>query len=309
MTFMNVPDKYISYLKEYPLLATIGNTPIVRLDLPNIDTNISIHAKLEYLNPGGSIKDRPILFMLLDAIISGDLSSDKTILDATSGNAGISYAMIGAALGYKVELVMPANASEERKKRVIAHGADPIYTDAMLGYDETLREVERLFNTNSEKYFWCDQYGNSNNPKAHYMTTGVEILHQLPDITHFVGGVGTGGTISGVGKRLKEYNPNIQIVCIDFSEWPGVEGLKPLNEGHIIPDTFDSSVVDEMITIDVDEAHRLGHLLAKKGYFVGQSSSAYLSGVYKVADKIKKGTIGTIFNDFGERYFSTSAWD
>ena len=223
MAFMNVPDKYISYLKEYPLLTTIGNTPIVCLDLPNIDTNISIHAKLEYLNPGGSIKDRPILFMLLDAIISGDLSSDKTILDATSGNAGISYAMIGAALGYKVELVMPANASEERKKRVIAHGADPIYTDPMLGYDETLREVERLFNTNSEKYFWCDQYGNSNNPKAHYMTTGVEILHQLPDITHFVGGVGTGGTISGVGKRLKEYNPNIQIVCIDFSEWPGVE--------------------------------------------------------------------------------------
>ena len=149
MAFMNVPDKYISYLKEYPLLTTIGNTPIVCLDLPNIDTNISIHAKLEYLNPGGSIKDRPILFMLLDAIISGDLSSDKTILDATSGNAGISYAMIGAALGYKVELVMPANASEERKKRVIAHGADPIYTDPMLGYDETLREVERLFNTNS----------------------------------------------------------------------------------------------------------------------------------------------------------------
>jgi len=308
MTFLNVPAKYIPYLEEYPLLATIGDTPVVRLDLPDIDRNISIHTKLEYLNPGGSIKDRPILFMLLDAIISGKLSSDKTILDATSGNAGISYAMLGAALGYKVELVMPLNASEERKKRIIAHGAHPIYTDSMLGYDETIREVQRLFHANSQKYFWCNQYGNMNNPKAHYMTTGVELLHQLPGITHFVAGVGTGGTISGVGKRLKEYNPNIKIVCIDFSEWPGVEGLKPLNEGHIIPDTFDASIVDDMITIDVDEAYKLGNMLAKKGYFVGQSSSAYLLGVYKLANKIKRGVIGTIFNDFGERYFSTSVW-
>ena len=182
-------------------------------------------------------------------------------------------------------------------------------TDYQYRDDETIREVERLFDANSQKYFWCNQYGNMSNPEAHYMTTGVEILRQIPDITHFVGGVGTGGTISGVGKRLKEYNSNIKIVCIDFSDWPGIEGLKPLSVGHIIPDTFNSSIVDEMITIDIDEAYKLGNMLAKKGYFVGQSSSAYLLGAYKLSNKIKRGVIGTIFNDFGERYFSTSVWD
>jgi cysteine synthase B len=282
---------------------------MVKLDLPLELGDAEIHAKYEHLNPGGSIKDRPVLKMLVEAILSGELTRDKVVLDATSGNAGIAYAMIGAVLGYKVELVMPANASEERKKRVVAHGATIVFTDPMLGYDETLREVKRRYERDKAKYFYCDQYGNQNNPRAHYETTAEEILQQVSGITHFVAGVGTGGTISGVGRRLKESVPEIQIVGINFDEWPGVEGLKPLGQGHIIPDTFDESVVDRMVIIDIDEAKGLSKLLSSRGIFAGQSSGAYLLGAYQVAREAKKGRIVTIFNDIGERYFSTGMWD
>ena len=235
--------KIQDFIDKYPALKAIGNTPLVELDIPNDIADIgeaSIYAKFEHLNPGGSIKDRPVLRMLAEAIINGTLTPGKTILDATSGNAGIAYAMIGAILGYPVELVMPENASEERKKRLIAHGANLVFTDAQKGYDEALYEVKRRFQKNPDKYFYCDQYSNLNNPLAHYETTAVELLDQAPFITHFVAGVGTGGTISGIGRRLKETNPDIEIICIDFEEWPGVEGLKPLSDGHIIPETFDS---------------------------------------------------------------------
>ena len=242
-------------MNQYPALQAIGNTPLVKLDLPWDIGNSSIHAKFEQLNPGGSIKDRPVLRMLAEAVISGKLKQGKTILDATSGNAGIAYAMVGAILGFSVELVMPENASEERKKRLKAHGANLIFTDAQLGYDETLYEVKRRYGQNPDKYFYCDQYSNSNNPLAHYETTAVELLEQAPFVTHFVAGVGTGGTISGIGRRLKETNPSIEVICIDFEEWPGVEGLKPLSAGHIIPETFDSSVVDRMISVDVVEGY------------------------------------------------------
>ncbi|MBI4219844.1 MAG: PLP-dependent cysteine synthase family protein, partial [Chloroflexi bacterium] len=219
--------EYLDFLSKYPPLLAIGNTPLAKVDLGLDVGEAEILAKYEHLNPGGSIKDRPVLRMLVEAVLSGKLTHGKVILDATSGNAGIAYAMIGAVLGYKVELVMPSNASEERKKRVRAHGAGIVFTDAMLGYDETLHEVRRRYEQHPEKYFWCDQYGNMNNPLAHYDTTAEEILRQAPDITHFVAGVGTGGTISGVGRRLKEHNPDIEVVVINFDEWPGVEGLKP----------------------------------------------------------------------------------
>ena len=285
---------------------------MVELDIPQDIADIgeaSIYAKFEHLNPGGSIKDRPVLRMLAKAIIDGALTPDKTILDATSGNAGIAYAMIGAILGYSVELVMPENASEERKKRLVAHGANLVFTDAQKGYDEALYEVKRRFQKNPDKYFYCDQYSNVNNPLAHYETTAVELLDQAPFITHFVAGVGTGGTISGIGRRLKETNPDIEVICIDFEEWPGVEGLKPLGEGHIIPETFDSSVVDQMLHIDTLEAYEVSTSMAEKGLFAGQSSGAYLLGAIEVARSLKSGNIVTIFNDIGERYFSTSMWD
>ena len=304
--------KIQDFINRYPALKAIGNTPLVELDIPQDIADIgeaSIYAKFEHLNPGGSIKDRPVLRMLAKAIIDGALTPDKTILDATSGNAGIAYAMIGAILGYSVELVMPENASEERKKRLVAHGANLVFTDAQKGYDEALYEVKRRFQKNPDRYFYCDQYSNVNNPLAHYETTAVELLDQAPFITHFVAGVGTGGTISGIGRRLKETNPDIEVICIDFEEWPGVEGLKPLGEGHIIPETFDSSVVDQMLHIDTLEAYEVSTSMAEKGIFAGQSSGAYLLGAIEVAKSLKSGNIVTIFNDIGERYFSTSMWD
>ena len=304
------PSKeFLDFIAGYPPLLAIGNTPMAKLDLPLDTGDTEIHVKYEHLNPGGSIKDRPVLRMLVEAILSGALTRDKVIIDATSGNAGIAYAMIGATLGYRVELVMPSNASEERKKRIRSHGADIIFTDPMLGYDETLREVKRRYEQDSDRYFYCDQYGNRHNPLAHYETTAEEILKQVPDVTHFVAGVGTGGTISGVGRRLKESNPDIQIVLINFDEWPGVEGLKPLGQGHIVPDTFDESVVDEMVRIEIDDGYRMSKLLSSMGVFAGQSSGAYVQGAYQVARDAGPGRVVTILNDVGERYFSTGMWD
>ena len=261
---MPLSKEFLEFIDAYPPLKAIGNTPVARIQLGQ-DGGAQVFAKYEHLNPGGSIKDRPVLRMLVEAILAGKLTKDKTILDATSGNAGIAYAMIGAVLGYQVDLVMPENASEERKKRLVAHGANIIFTDAMLGYDETLHEVKRRFDNEPDRYFWCDQYSNMNNPQAHYDTTGEEILRQVPDITHFVAGVGTGGTISGVGRRLKEHNPQIKVIGVNPPEWPGVEGLKPLGEGHITPATLDESVVDEMLPIDIDEARKVTKDLAAKG--------------------------------------------
>ncbi len=303
------PSKeFRDFVSRYPALLAIGNTAMAKLGLPLDIGDAEIHVKYEHLNPGGSIKDRPVLKMLVEAILSGELTKDKVILDATSGNAGIAYAMIGAVLGYKVELVLPSNASDERKKRLRAHGAELIFTDPMLGYDEALHEVRRRYEADRDKYFYCNQYGNQNNPLAHYETTAEEVLRQVPDVTHFVAGVGTGGTITGVGRRLKEASAEIKVIGINFDEWPGVEGLKPLGQGHIIPDTFDESVVDRMVTIDVDEARRMSELMAANGIFAGQSSGAYLQGAYHVAREAGAGVFVTILNDIGERYFSTGLW-
>jgi cysteine synthase B len=245
----------------------------------------------------------------VEAILSGDLTPGKVILDATSGNAGIAYAMIGATLGYKVELIMPENASRERKERVLAHGAEIVFTDPMLGYDETLRDVKRRYEANPDKYFYCDQYSNPNNPLAHYDTTAEELLQQVPDVTHFVAGVGTGGTITGVGRRLKEANPDVRVILINFDEWPGIEGLKPLGEDHhIVPDTFDAEVVDGTVRVDIDESYRMSRKLALQGVFAGQSSGAYVLGASQVASRSPGAHVVTILNDIGERYFSTSMW-
>ncbi len=299
-------------LSNYPTLQLIGNTPLVRINLFADELpNVEIYAKAEMYNPGSSVKDRPVLRMLTEAIQSGELTCDKTILDSTSGNAGIAYAMIGSVLGYRVELVMPSNASEERKKRIKAHGANIIYTDALLGYDEALREVHRRYEGTPEKYFMADQYKNDNNWRAHYDTTAVEILEQTDRrLTHFVGGVGTGGTITGVGRRLKEYHSQIQICCITPDEFPGIEGLKPLgNPEDIVPEILDKSVIDQKIPVTIDQAYEMCSRLAKQGWFVGQSSGGYLQGAYEVAKQIEEGVIVTVFNDLGERYFSTRLWD
>ena len=299
-------------LSIFPILEQIGNTPLVKIDVFSDELpDVEIYAKAEMYNPGGSIKDRSVLRMLTEAIQTGQLNLKKTILDSSSGNAGIAYAMIGAVLGHRVELVIPDNASEERKKRIRSHGARIVYTDAILGYDEALREVHRRYEESPDKYFFADQYNNENNWRAHYDTTAVEIWEQRRgNLTHFVGGVGTGGTVTGVGRRLKKYNKDIQICCITPDEFPGIEGLKPLgNPEDIVPEILDESVVDCKIPVTIDQAYDRCSRLAKRGWFVGQSSGAYLQGAYEVAKQIKRGIIVTIFNDLGERYFSTRLWD
>ncbi|MDE0484802.1 MAG: pyridoxal-phosphate dependent enzyme [Candidatus Poribacteria bacterium] len=299
-------------LSDYPLLQLIGQTPLAKIDIfANELPNVEIYAKVETYNPGGSIKDRPVLRMLTEAIASGELTREKVILDSTSGNAGIAYAMIGASLGYKVELVIPDNASEERIKRISSHGAQIIYTDALLGYDEALREVDRRYEAQSDKYFFKSQYENENNWRAHYDTTGIEILEQTDGkLTHFVAGVGTGGTITGVGRRLKEYNPDIQVCSIAPEVFPGIEGLKPLGDpDDIVPEILDETVIDVRIPASIENAHEMCTRLAQQGWFVGQSSGGYLYGAYKLAQQIQEGVIVTVFNDLGERYFSTRLWD
>ena len=296
--------------KKYPVLGLIGNTPIVDLGLSD-NPKVKILAKVESFNPGGSLKDRPVLFMLANALASGKIGQGQAILDSSSGNAGIAYAMIGRVLDVPVELVIPDNASDERKKRIMAHGAKIHFTDGALGYDEALREVARLHQANPERYFFCDQYKNDNNWRAHFATTGAEILQQTEgQLTHFVAGVGTGGCITGTSRRLKESDPSIEVHCIRPELFPGIEGLKPLGSpGDIVPEIFDETIVDHYWDISIEDAYDTCQNLAANGLFVGQSSGGYVAGALKVAETLEEGTIVTVLNDIGERYFSARLWD
>jgi cysteine synthase B len=300
------------WLERHPALGAIGNTPLVPVDLFRDELpRVEVLAKLESLNPGGSLKDRPVLRMLLAALADGRLEPGKTILDSSSGNAGIAYAMIGGLLGLPVEIVIPDNASLERKRRLRAHGARLHFTDAVLGYDEALREVRRRHQAEPERYFFCDQYGNDDNWRAHYETTAAEILEQCGGrLTHVVAGVGTGGTVTGLGRRLKEHDAAIRVVVVVPDAFPGIEGLKPLGQPEdIVPAILDEGVIDERVPVTGDEAAAMCQRLARAGFFVGQSSGAYLVGVERVARRAKRGRFVTLFNDLGERYFSTRLWD
>ena len=292
------------------VLDLIGNTPLIDVSFLTQSSNISLYAKAEWLNPGGSLKDRPVKRMLTEAIESGRLTKDKIIIDSSSGNAGISYSMIGNSMGYKVEIVIPGNASQERKQRIRAHGTNIIETDPIEGYDEALRHVHKLVDAEPDKYFLCDQYANDNNWLSHYHGTAEEIISQMNSkFEYFVGGIGTGGSITGIGRKLKEVYSNIQIHGIRPEVWPGIEGLKPLGSPEdIVPKIFDESVVDEWIYITADEAKQWCNKVAKKGFFVGQSSGSYLAACFKLIEKIDSGGIVTIFNDFGDRYFSAGLW-
>lgn len=309
---MRASSEHQRFIEQYPLLGTIGNTPLVRVDIFGQELpDIEVFAKLEYFNPGGSLKDRPVRQILLDALTSGALHPGKTILDSSSGNAGIAYAMLGAVLGYPVDLVVPANASRERLKRIVAHGATLITTDALKGYDEALHEVHRRAEGEADRYFFADQYSNPSNWQAHYSGTAEEILAQTDGhLSHFVGGIGTGGAITGIGKRLKEHNPDIQVISVVPEEFPGVEGLKPLSSPDaIVPAILDASVIDDRVDIAIEDAYNMCWRLARAGFFVGQSSGAYMQGVYAVAKSLRAGRIVTLFNDLGERYASTHLWE
>src|SRR5688572_26115883 len=312
--FATIPidNRYLEFHKRYPALNLIGNTRMVEiLCFRDEFPEVSIYAKAEYANPGGSLKDRPVRRMLLEAVIAGKAGKGQVVLDSSSGNAGIAYSMIGAMMKLPVQIVVPGNASRERKLRIRSHGATLVQTDPMEGYDEALREGHRIAERESDRFFHCDQYANENNWLAHYHETAAEILLQTDGrLTHFVSGIGTGGTITGVGRRLKKELPGVEIVQIVPEDFPGIEGLKPLESpGDIIPKILDASVVDHKVRVSSMDAARNCALLARFGIFAGQSSGAYLQGVYETAKRIRKGIIVTILNDIGERYMSTRLWE
>lgn len=274
-----------------------------------------IFAKLESLNPGGSIKDRPVARMLTCAIAAGRFEGGRRLLDSSSGNAGISYAMLGAMLRIPVTIVVPGNASRERLERIKAHGAEVIVTDPLQGYDFALREAQRLAREQPQRYWHCDQYGNEDNWRAHYAGTAEEILSQLESHTSaapdaFVAGVGTGGTLTGITRRLREVWPDIHVAAVIPESFPGIEGLKPLgNPGDIVPAILDATLIDERIPVSLDEALACCRLLVREGLFVGPSSGAYVHGALKLAASGKYRTIVTLLNDTGERYISTGMWN
>jgi cysteine synthase B len=272
---------------------------------------VEILAKAEYFNPGGSVKDRPALNMIEDGERRGALHPGKVILDATSGNTGIAYAMIGAAKGYRVQLCLPANANHERKRILRAYGAELILTDPGEGSDGAIREARRRFAESPDLYFYPDQYSNPANWQAHYKTTGPEIWTQTGGrVTHFVSGLGTSGTVMGVGRRLKEFNPDIRIHAFQpDSPFHGLEGLKHMDTA-IVPAIYDPSVVDVPMEINTEEAYAMCHRLAKEeGLLVGISAAAGCLAATKIAATLKEGVIVTVLCDGGDRYLSERLWD
>lgn len=297
------------------LLECVGHTPLVELDLPRRrPESVRIFAKLESVNPGGSIKDRPVARMLLKALKAGRFTGGRRLLDSSSGNAGISYAMLGAALGIPVTVVVPGNASRERLDRIEAHGAELVVTDPIEGYDFALREAHRLAQEQPQRYWYCDQYSNPDNWQAHYYGTGGEIIEQMNEQTGdlpeaFVAGVGTGGTLTGAGRRLRVARPDLYIAAVIPETFPGIEGLKPLgNPGDIVPNILDQSLIDERIAATLEVSIEICRELTHEGLFVGPSSGAFVYGALKLAATGRFRTIVTLLNDTGERYTSTGMW-
>lgn len=290
----------------------VGNTPL--LELSNIGREVPgvrLLAKAEWYNPGGSVKDRPALWMIRDGERSGKLTPGKVIMDATSGNTGIAYAWIGAALGYKVKLCMPANASEERKKILKAYGVEVVLTDAAESSDGAIREARRLYAEDPERYFYPDQYRNPANPRSHYESTAPEIWEQTGgEITHFIAGLGTSGTFGGTGRRLRELNPAIKLISFEpDSPFHGLEGMKHM-KSSIVPDIYDPTIADENLGASTEEAYGMVKRLAREeGVLVGISSGAAAATALNVARELESGTVVTIFYDGANKYLSEKFWE
>jgi len=289
------------------ILSAIGNTPLVELSNLNNNPKVRIFGKLEGVNPGGSVKDRPAYYMIKKAEESGELIHDKIILESTSGNTGISLAMIGATKGYRVKLLMPKCVSIERRRILEAYGAEVILTPAEEGTDGAIRRAHQLISKEPDKYYMPNQFENQNNVLAHYETTGPEIFSQTKgEVDVFVAGMGTTGTLMGVGKHLKEKKPGVRIIGVEPTEGHTIQGLKNMKES-IVPKIFDIEIIDEKITIGDDEAFETTRLLAtKEGIFVGMSSGASVAGALHVAKNMNSGTIVAILPDRGDRYLSTT---
>jgi len=295
------------------VLDLVGNTPLIKLKNITKDLDgVSIYAKAEYLNPSGSVKDRAAKGILLEAVASKKLTKEKILLDSTSGNTGIAYAMFGAALGYKVTLTLPKNANFERKKILKAYGATIIETDPLLSSDGSLLEAKKIAKENPDKYFYTNQYDNDENWKAHYNTTALEIWDQTKGkVTHFIAGMGTSGTFVGTSRRLKELNPEIKTVAMQpNSPFHGLEGMKHMAT-TINPGIYDSSLIDETILVDTDDARQMTLRLAKEeGLFVGISSGGNVFASLELAKTLPKGSVViTVLCDSGFKYLSDSLWE
>ena len=289
------------------ILSVIGNTPLV--ELKNISTNpsVKIFGKLEGSNPGGSVKDRTAYYMIKKAEESGELRPGKIVLEPTSGNTGIAVAMICSAKGYQVRLVMPGCVSMERSKILEAYGAEVLLTPAHEGTDGAIRLAHKIIEESPELYYMPNQFSNCNNPLAHYETTGPEIFAQTNgEIDVFVAGMGTTGTLMGIGRYLKERKPEVRIIGAEPAKGHTIQGLKNMEEA-IVPGIYQPEILDEKITIQDEEAFETARILAmREGIFVGMSSGAAVVCALKAAARMKQGTIVVILPDRGDRYLSTS---
>lgn len=289
----------------------IGRTPLVRLRQFERETpGVELYAKAEWQNPGGSVKDRAAARMILDGEASGALTPNRTIIDATSGNTGIAYAMVGAARGYNVMLCLPENASPERKLILRALGAELILTSALEGTDGAIREVRRMVATDPDRYFYPDQYGNDANWRAHYDTTAPEIIEQTSGrLTHFVAGLGTSGTFIGTGRRLRKYSRAIRLISFQPSApLHGLEGLKHMASA-MIPGIYDPTLADEDLRVETEQTYRMVRRLAREeGLLAGISSGAAMVAVLDVARRLDRGVVVTVFPDGAEKYLNDSFW-
>lgn len=294
------------------IVREIGDTPLLRLDRVGGDLadGVELYAKAEYLNPSGSVKDRAARQMILEGLYAGMLHGGKTLIDATSGNTGIAYAMICGRLGIPVKLAMPENASLERRKMMAAHGAELILTDPLEGTDGAQRHVKELVAADPDRYFYPDQYNNDANWHAHYEGTGPEILEQTNGrITHFVTGLGTTGTFTGVSRRLKEVGGIRTMAVEPDSPMHAIEGLKHM-ETAIVPGIYDTSLVDRLVRVSTEEARAMARRLAREeGILVGGSAGANVSAALRIASELKKGVVVTVLCDTGTRYLSDSLFD
>ncbi|HKJ67471.1 MAG TPA: cysteine synthase family protein [bacterium] len=291
----------------------IGKTPLLRLDqfAPELSEEVQMYAKAEWVNPGGSVKDRPALHMILQAERSGQLTEDTILLDASSGNTALAYAMIGAAKGYQVKLCVPGNVSQELIRTLRAYGTDLILTDPREGSDGAIGEAQAIYHDNPDSYCYLDQYTNPANWRAHYRTTGVEIWQQTNgQITHFVAGLGTSGTFIGTGRRLKELNEHIKLISVQpESPLHGLEGLKHMATA-IVPGIYDEKLADQAIAVSTEDAQIMVKRLAREGgIFAGVSSGAAAFASLQVAKSLESGVVVTIFPDSGRRYIHEKFWE
>ena len=305
----------VSMAAGVSLLDRIGNTPLLRLERVGAKyPEVEFYAKAEWFNPGGSVKDRAALNMIREGELSGELRPEKTILDSTSGNTGIAYAMIAAAKGYGVKLCLPASATIERKRILTAYGAELVLTPADEGSDGAIRRARQIYAEDPAKYFYPDQYSNPANWRAHYQTTAVEIWEQTRGrLTHFVAGLGTSGTFVGTTRRLKELNPAVRCISLQpDSAFHGLEGWKHMASA-IVPKIYDASLADDDLAVRTEDAYRLAKRLAREeGLLASPSAAAALAGCFQVAQSLPRGqraVIVTVFPDSGEKYLSERFWE